>query len=263
MQPALFISRNYGDNWQKLADLPEVPRHLWIDPYSPRKSRTLVIAGAHFVVTESATGNHKSELPGSAIMTDSSAGFSGPGKSVLYATSDQGGFVSRDGAVSWQAIALPGTGARVRAIATSLHHPETAYISYSHLQLGGTTWHGVAKTVDAGHTWELMWKEGQTPAPNVHDAWITQTFGTDWGENPLMLGVADQDPNLCYATDFGRTLATTDGGKNWTAKYSRRVPGAEWTTTGLDVTTNYGIHFDPFHQRTPVHHLYRCRPFSQ
>ncbi len=136
----------------------------------------------------------------------------------------------------------------MRAIATSLHHPETAYISYSHLQLGGTTWHGVAKTVDAGRTWELMWKEGQAPAPNVHDAWITQTFGTDWGENPLMLGVADQDPNLCYATDFGRTLATTDGGKNWTAKYSRRVPGAEWTTTGLDVTTNYGIHFDPFHR---------------
>lgn len=244
--PALFVSRDYGDNWQKVAALPEVPQHLWIDPYSPRTSRTLVIVGAHFAVTQSATGIHKSPLPDSVTVTDSTAGFAGPGKSVLYVTSDEGGFVSTDGAASWQPIVLPGTGAKVRAVATSLHHPETTYISYSHLMLGGNTWHGVAKTVDDGQTWKLMWKESLAPARNVHDAWITQTFGTDWGENPLMLGVADQDPNLCYATDFGRTLATTDGGRNWYAKYSRRVPDATWTTTGLDVTTDYGIFFDPF-----------------
>jgi photosystem II stability/assembly factor-like uncharacterized protein len=244
--PGLFVSHNYGDSWQKEAALPEVPRHLWVDPYSPRTSRTLVAVGTHFMVTKSTTGMRKSELPGSASITDSTMGFAAPGRSVLYATSSNGGFVSSDGGDSWHAIDLPGTGVSVRAVATSLHHPETAYISYSHLKLGGQTWQGVAKTVDAGRTWELVWKESTAAASNVHDAWITQTFGTDWGENPLMLGVADQDPNLCYGTDFGRTLATTDGGKNWYAKYSRRVPGAEWTTTGLDVTTNYGIHFDPF-----------------
>ncbi len=244
--PALFVSHDYGDSWQKEAALPEVSRHLWIDPYSPRASRTVVIAGAHFIVMKSATGIRKSELPSSANMTDSAAGFAAPGKSVFYVASDEGGFVSRDGAISWQAIAFPGADARVRAVATSLHHPETAYISYSHLKLGGTTWQGVAKTVDAGRTWELMWKESVAPAANVHDAWVTKTFGTGWGENPLMLGVADQDPNLCYGTDLGRTLATTDGGRNWTAKYSRRAPGAEWTSTGLDVTNSYGIHFDPF-----------------
>ncbi len=244
--PALFASHDYGNSWRKEASLPEVPRHLWVDPYSPRAARTLLIAGTHFVVTQSATGIHQSKVPGLISMTDSSAGFAGPGRSVLYVTSEEGGFVSRDDAASWQPITLAGTGARVRAIATSLHHPETAYISYSHLASGGEVWHGVAKTIDAGGTWKLVWKESVAAASNVHDAWITQTFGTDWGENPLMLGVADQNPDLCYATDFGRTLATEDGGKNWYAKYSRRVPGAEWTTTGLDVTTNYGIHFDPF-----------------
>ncbi|MEO6828317.1 MAG: hypothetical protein ABI164_00800 [Acidobacteriaceae bacterium] len=244
--PALFISHDYGESWHKVADLPEMPQHLWIDPHSPLSSRTLVIASAHFVVTQSATGTHKSTLPGSASMTDSSAGFANLRKSIVYATTNEGGFVSIDGAASWQPIVLPGTGARVRAVATSLHHPETAYISYSHLQLGGETWHGVAKTTNAGRTWQLLWKEGVPPAPNVHDAWITPTFGTDWGENPLMLGVADQDPDLCYATDFGRTLATKDGGKNWYATYSRLVPKAEWITTGLDVTSDYGIFFDPF-----------------
>lgn len=243
---ALFVSHNYGDSWQREAALPEVPRHLWVDPYSSRKSRTLVAVGTHFVATKNTTGMHQSELPGSASITDATIGFASPGKSVLYATSSNGGFVSSDGGDDWRAIALPGAGASVRAIATSLHHPDTAYISYSHLKLDGQSWHGVAKTIDAGRSWQLVWKEGATAASNVHDAWITQTFGTDWGENPLMLGVADQDPNLCYGTDFGRTLATTDGGRNWYAKYSRRVRGGEWTTTGLDVTTNYGIHFDPF-----------------
>jgi photosystem II stability/assembly factor-like uncharacterized protein len=247
--PALFVSHNYGDSWRKETSLPEMPRRLWVDPYSARDSRTLIISGAHFVVTKDATGMRKSGLPGSAVMTDWSAGFAAAGKSVLYVTTNNGGFFSMDGAAAWQPIALPGAGARVRAVATSLHHPSTAYISYSHLQLGGETWQGVAKSIDAGRTWKLMWKEGVPAAHNVHDAWVTPTFGTDWGENPLMLGVADQDPNLCYGTDFGRTLATTDGGKNWYAKYSRQLPGGEWTSTGLDVTNTYGIHFDPLNSK--------------
>jgi photosystem II stability/assembly factor-like uncharacterized protein len=244
--PALFVSHDYGENWQKEMVLPEVPRHLWVDPYSPRTSRTLILVGAHSVVTTDATGTRKSELPAPADITDSSDGFSGAGQSDVYITSEKGGFVSWDNGASWHAITLPGNGARVRAVATSLHHPETAYVSYSHLILDGDTWHGVAKTVDGGRTWVLVWKESVPAAANVHDAWITPTFGTDWGENPLMLGVAEQDPNLAYATDFGRTLATKDGGKNWYAKYSRQVPNAGWTTTGLNVTTDYGIDFDPF-----------------
>ena len=71
-------------------------------------------------------------------------------------------------------------------------------------------------------------------------------MGTEWGENPLELGVADQDPNLCYGTDLGRTMMTTDGGSNWTATYSKKAADGGWTTTGLDVTTGYGYLFDPF-----------------
>jgi photosystem II stability/assembly factor-like uncharacterized protein len=132
------------------------------------------------------------------------------------------------------------------AVATSLHHPETAYLSYGQLKLDGKTWLGVACTRDTGRTWSLVWKEADTAGANVHDAWITGQFGPDWGENPLALGVADQDTNLCYGTDYGRTMHTADGGGNWDGVYSRRVPGGDWNTTGLDVTTSYGIHFDPF-----------------
>jgi photosystem II stability/assembly factor-like uncharacterized protein len=41
-------------------------------------------------------------------------------------------------------------------------------------------------------------------------------------------------------------MKTTDGGANWWAAYSRKIPSGEWVSTGLDVTNVYGIHFDPF-----------------
>ncbi len=112
--------------------------------------------------------------------------------------------------------------------------------------MGSKTWIGVAKTENAGGSWQLVWKEAGAAAPNVHDAWITQRFGVGWGENPLELGVADQDPNVCYGTDLGRTMKTTDGGADWWAAYSRKIPSGEWVSTGLDVTNVYGIQFDPF-----------------
>jgi photosystem II stability/assembly factor-like uncharacterized protein len=51
---------------------------------------------------------------------------------------------------------------------------------------------------------------------------------------------------VCYATDDGRIVKTSDGGKTWQAIYSRQMPDGGWTTTGLDVTTSFGVHFDPF-----------------
>jgi photosystem II stability/assembly factor-like uncharacterized protein len=41
-------------------------------------------------------------------------------------------------------------------------------------------------------------------------------------------------------------MRTTDGGATWVAVYSNRVGENGWSTTGLDVTTSYGYHFDPF-----------------
>jgi photosystem II stability/assembly factor-like uncharacterized protein len=83
-------------------------------------------------------------------------------------------------------------------------------------------------------------------ASNVDDGWMSERFGPDWGERPLSLGVSPTDPEICYGTDMGRTLRSTDGGRTWTAAYSRKVDGGGYTTTGLDVTTDYGVHFDPF-----------------
>jgi photosystem II stability/assembly factor-like uncharacterized protein len=245
-QAALFVSHDSGGTWQRQASLPEIARHVWVDPQSPVGSRILYIGGARGVTIASGSGVDYRPAPQSVLFTDISMGFARNAPPVIYATSRQGAFVSSDGGHTWQKAALPGDGADVRAVATSLHNPTIAYLSYNSLKLDGKTWIGVAKTADSGKTWTLVWKDSDKSAPNVHDAWVDDRFGPGWGENPLTLGVADQDASICYGTDLGRTMRTDDGGATWTALYSRKEPGAAWTTTGLDVTTSYGVHFDPF-----------------
>ena len=242
--PALFVSHDYGKTWQKQASLPDVPRRIWVDPNSAADGRTLFLASGHAVTVISSVGVRNFPLPTPA--SDISMGFDSGRQPTIYATSEQGIYVSTDAGANWHNRELPGKGAKVRAIATSLYHPETAYASYDQLKADGKSWMGVAKTVNSGSDWKLVWKESAEPAKNVHDAWITERFGPSWGENPLTLTVSQQDANLAYSTDLGRTMQTGDGGATWTAVYSRKVDDAGWTSTGLDVTTSYGIHFDPF-----------------
>ncbi len=242
---AVFLSKDYGGTWVKAHDLPEVPLRIWIDPHTNKSDRDIFAAGKSAFTVRIRGKWQDRPAPKDASFTDVSAGFSEQGV-MLYASSAVGIFVSKDGGASWTSSSLPGSSATVRAIATSLTHPESAYASYSHLQLDGKTWMGVARTRDGGLTWSLVWKEDKTASPNIHDAWISKQLGPDWGENPLGLGVADQDPELCYGTDFGRTMITSDGGATWRGAYSKKVPGGDWTSTGLDVTTNYGYLFDPF-----------------
>src|SRR5205823_14386865 len=104
--------------------------------------------------------------------------------------SEKGIFVSKNGGSTWRQSSLPGSGAQVRAIATSSQHADIAYVSYGNLSLGPKKWLGVAKTDNGGDSWRLVWQEADTAAPNVHAAWTTERFGIGWGENPLALGGA-------------------------------------------------------------------------
>jgi photosystem II stability/assembly factor-like uncharacterized protein len=53
------------------------------------------------------------------------------------------------------------------------------------------------------------------------------------------------NPELVYTGDLGRVMRSVDGGKNWYGVFSQSS-GKGYATTGLDVTTCYGIHIDPF-----------------
>jgi photosystem II stability/assembly factor-like uncharacterized protein len=257
---ALVLSRDGGRTWHRLRSLPGQPLRIWIDPNSPRASRDLYIADAHAIHVRTHGAWQQRTPPPGATFTDVSAGFVASGPPTLYTIShlgqsSSGLLISRDGGRNWTAATLPGTGAQIRSVATSLHHPEIAYASYSHLQLEGDTLQGIARTSDYGQHWTLVWRSTLSiESLNVHDAWIARDMTPEWAEEPLSLTVDDNNPNLAYATDLGRTLATTDGGANWTARYSTLASGtlerdATWITTGLDVTTTYGYLFDPFDAR--------------
>jgi len=228
----LWRSHDGGASWQEAGDLPGRARRMWIDPRSSKGDRTLYIAGRDAISRREAGNWRTGASPG--VLTDVTGS---PPR--FYATAAGTIFVSRDGGMTWSRSSLPGFQGRATAIAASPERPDVAYVSYSDLRAPIRATRGVAKTVDGGRHWTPVWR-------NVRDAWLTELFNAEWVSNPLGLGVAPGTPDVVYATDYGRTLRTLDGGVSWEAVYSTRMPDGGWTTTGLDVTTSYGVHFDPF-----------------
>ena len=243
----LWNSPDWGATWRRGADLPGGAREIWIDPHSLKSERTLYIAGARTVSIREQGRWRTGESPGAFAAI--AAGFPASGPPVFYATVAGRIFVSADGGMKWKASSLPGFQGQAGAIATARGNPDVAYVSYNGLRAPIRMSLGVAKTTDRGRHWELVWQDSRTPAQNVHGAWVSERFNPGWAGNPLGLGVAPNNPEICYSTDYGRTMRTTDGGKNWHSVYSIRTPDGNWTTNGIDVTTSYGVHFDPFDPR--------------
>ena len=131
-------------------------------------------------------------------------------------------------------------------VAASQFHPEVAYLSFGSDRNAQKQVFGFAKTVDSGRTWGVVWDQTKTDAAHQNEAWMVERNGAGWGRNTENLGVAPTDPNRLYGSDSMRMLRSTDGGKTWEAVYSRRTPHGGYDSTGLDVTTAYGMHFDPF-----------------
>jgi photosystem II stability/assembly factor-like uncharacterized protein len=248
-------SEDWGKSWQNLASLPGPALRVAVDPHSPAGDRTLYVVGTNFVsVREHGQWLKRSPPPGVESLASTSAGvsvgFSAQAAVLLYAAGPSGLLVSRDGGATWGKSELPGTGATVRAVAASPKDPRIAYVSYKNLQDGffftKTTSLGVARTGDEGKTWQLVWNESSQPAANIHEAWMSPFFGPGNPDSPLDMAVSEQDSDLVYTTDYGRVLRTSDAGKSWQAVYSTRRDDGTFVTRGLENTTNYGVHFDPF-----------------
>ncbi len=235
-------SNDAGRTWTQLAELPHGAGAVWVDPHSPETSRRVYLAGNDGVSMFDGKSLQKG-APAPEKLADVSAGFSKEGALTVYGVGASGVHVSRDGGKTW---ATKKPASRMPAVATSLQHAEVAYLSFATGEGSGPRTFGVLKTTDSGETWKPVWEEKDNhKSPTVDNGWVSETFGPEWGENPLALAVAPQNPNIAYATDYGRTLRSLDGGETWKAVYTHREPKAGWTTNGLDVTTSYGVHFDP------------------
>ena len=239
----LRVSQDWGRSWTWAADLPQGSKAIYIDPDSPAADRTVHVVGDTYVLSRLAgTWRQGALTPGYAVMTKVAAGFA-DGALVIYAISARGLLISRDSGQSWVDSYVS---MQLVAVATPLRSGRTAYVSYGELPDGGRTYFGVAKTENAGISWQYPWKEAGVKSPDVDDGWMSARFGPDWPGPPVSLGTATDNPQICYGSDYGRTLRTTDGGNTWRSAYSYQLEDGSFSTRGLDVTTCYGVHFDPF-----------------
>lgn len=231
----LCFSSDGGAHWTSVRDLPGFA------------SQAMYFDGALMLVGESELlafrGGQSERIagpPGAAVRAASGS------RGMLYATSDSGIHISRDGGKTWRTAVNPlPAGARFLKIACSQYHPETAYVAFSGMRIGEDNWFGLAKTTDGGLHWSSVYQESRARAANVELAWIEGFYD---GTGPIRdIGVSPSNPDVCYVTDScPRSFRTLDGGKRWQQIISQHVEGDRWTTTGFDVTTCYGVHFDPF-----------------
>ncbi|MGW8181995.1 MAG: WD40/YVTN/BNR-like repeat-containing protein, partial [bacterium] len=137
-----------------------------------------------------------------------------------------------------------------RSFAVCQGEPEVVYLSCSAywVEEHGFPQHhsGIMKTVDGGESWKwvLDISGGQVLTDNFTGGWLRRYLG--WFSSPSHLGVCPTDPNIVYGTDSGRTFKSEDGGSNWEQLISDEFEDGSFTTRGLDVTTTYGVHFDPY-----------------
>ncbi len=255
-------------------------KNIYIVPSSPKDNRTIYITGKNSITVKE-NGNWNINKGPSEIskITEYAGGFDQQknkfilygmsGKSYFNAENENSGiYYSEDGGKTWEnrqdgliALSLKGSALpEWRSIATSATHPGVLYVSYNNFKTHpDTTCIGVAKSEDYGKTWNLAWKDrlnknGNIPSANFKSGWLNERFGPTWGENPFSIGVSPVDPNVCYATDFGRTVKTTDGGKTWEQVYTNKKQDGGWVSRGLEVTTGYGVVFDPFDKN----HVFFC-----
>ena len=106
---------------------------------------------------------------------------------------------------------------------------------------------GVFKTADGGASWSWCYRTAWNErALNVtRECWITRWNGPGYGGSAIHLAVAPSDPNVVWRVSAMCSFRSTDGGKTWQETYSRWRPDGSAVTNGMDVTTTYGVHFDP------------------
>lgn len=252
-KPAVVVSSaDGGATWNRLAELAQPVLLL------AREGPALIALSGDSAYRISSAGAVKQLGSIPAKFRSATFGQS-DGATWIYATGQNGlVYLTTDSGQDWRPVtpSLRQTAGSFGAIATSARHPQVAYVGFRELRLGQGSqnlFNGIARTQDAGRTWSIVFKESTSAAQNLTATWIekrsSQTDENIWFDSPYSLGVAPADPAVVYATDLFRTYRSLDSGANWLEVNSRPVGNSGWVSRGLDVTTTYGVQFDPFDPR--------------
>lgn len=246
---ALYHSDDRGESWKRVTMLPGEARGVTVAASGIWMSGPQGFwrweDGKLFAPSVSATEDYWHESWADADGPGAAAPVTllGVHDGALYLTK-----AARGASSEWKKAVLPGDGGTVITAAAG-HDGRTFYASFNELHLDGRTWMGLAKSSDAGATWSVLWKDDGGGNATLHDAWITPALGSTWGDAALNLAVSTTDHSLLYATDYGRTMRSVDGGEHWEALYSHATQSAgqlSWVSSGLDVETSWGTFWDPF-----------------
>lgn len=245
----IMVSRNLGATWRDVANIPgETVQAVYVDPISAADDREMFAFTDRSVWAGGVGGlTCLDDGPSAQRYLHQAAAFGLAGARMYRITQDRI-FVSHDRGRTWTESALPGPVDRLRAIGAAPSHPDRAFVSYQGLRVGGDTLMGFARSDDGGLTWVLC--EGPAGGRRafgvVDDDWIADAFGPDYGGCPTGFGASPTDPDHWYATSTGCAWTTTDGGETWRQTYFEQVGDDGCTTSGLDLTTTYGLFHDPF-----------------
>jgi hypothetical protein len=144
---------------------------------------------------------------------------------------------------------------RFRALSASAGQPGAVYAGFELEAADGqrNRESGIVRSDDGGRTWRVALSEGTAPSAAMEGSWFearASEGGPDvWFDAPYDMTVSETNPDIVYATDLFRSYRTLDGGVHWAQVHSRKAGPDAWTSSGLDVTTNYGVHADPFDGR--------------
>jgi photosystem II stability/assembly factor-like uncharacterized protein len=272
----LLISTDRGRTWAARATLAD--EQVFVLAFEPHERLRAVAEKGVYELAWARTTDapfRRAEPPGGPIRSASQGRANG--RAFLYvttpATRDRdavvGGIsVSEDGGRTWQASngALD-DGLRATAggedwgpahrsrpslgpVAASAENGLVAYLGLRGLRRPQGAANGIARTTDGGRTWTIVHEEADRPSANLEPSWIEGRAAEDgqsvWFDAPYDLAASPTNPEVAYATDLFRTYRTTDGGRSWAQVNSVRRDDDRWASRGLDVTTTYGVHFDPF-----------------
>lgn len=104
---------------------------------------------------------------------------------------------------------------------------------------------GIKKSVDYGDTWEWVLEMNPTLPDTLEQGWLEESYGHQYGGAPISIAVSPNNPDILMYTNQGAAARSTDGGQTWQCVYTIKTKDGAWIGRGLEVTTCYGVHFDP------------------
>lgn len=198
-----------------------------------------------------ATWNAAGALHGEVVaLAGSVSGTGATGQTVLLASVKEKGLVlSRDNGATWSSVKTPYENETALNIPPGqterLYALQTGSVKTAHLLCsrdGGRSWNNIFRMPPPGR--QRGW--GNTVAPS----WVQTELSWGYYFTSQGLAVSASNPDFALVTTQGEIYATRDGGLNWASLMNRALPPLEETSlrfasTGLEVTSAWGYHFDP------------------